>query len=129
MLLNSFFDIVKITQNQQEGEHAALSGSYTIHIRLHPDHEIFEGHFPGNPVVPGVCQIRIITEIISQIKGTDVKVLEADNLKFLTMINPVEHPELQVDCTLVANEDGTTKVTASISDHQQQFFKYKSIVK
>ncbi len=128
MLLNTFFDIVKITQNQQEGEAVVASGSYAVQIKLHPDHPIFEGHFPGNPVVPGVCQIRMITEIVSEITGKEVRLQEADNIKFLSMINPNDHSELTIDCTLKKNEDGMIRVTASISDNEQVYFKYKSIV-
>jgi len=128
MLLNTFFDIVEITENQQEGAPAASSDSYTIHIKVYAGHPIFKGHFPGNPVVPGACQIRMITEIISAIKGREMRLLEADNLKFLSMINPNEHPQLTVDCLLKENEDGSFKVTASISDKEHVFFKYKSLV-
>lgn len=128
MLINSFFDIIKITQNQQEGVTTAPSDSYTIQIRLHPDHKIFGGHFPGNPVVPGVCQLRMVTEIVSEITGKNIKLLEADTIKFLSMINPNEHPKLTIDCLLKYGEEGKIHVTASISDHDQIFFKYKSVV-
>ena len=36
-----------------------------IQITLNPAHEIFKGHFPGNPVMPGVCTVQIVKELLS----------------------------------------------------------------
>jgi len=128
MLKGSFFSILQITENKGETASGSSDSSYRVVISLDPDHPIYQGHFPGNPVVPGVCQLRIITEVISEITGNDVRLLEADNIKFLSMINPAEHPKLTVDCVLKENETGEIKVTALISDDEQVFFKYKSLV-
>jgi len=32
-------------------------------IFINKEHEIFKGHFPNNPVMPGVCMIQIIKEL------------------------------------------------------------------
>ena len=32
-------------------------------IKLNPKHEIFKGHFPGQPVTPGVVLIQMTTEL------------------------------------------------------------------
>jgi 3-hydroxyacyl-[acyl-carrier-protein] dehydratase len=36
-------------------------GSY----RTKPDHPIFDGHFPGNPILPGVIQIEMMAQFSS----------------------------------------------------------------
>ncbi len=68
------------------------SGTYTIK----EDEYFFEGHFPGQPIVPGV----IITEIMAQIglvcfgiylEDTDVPILPAftnANIDFITKVKP-----------------------------------------
>ncbi|MBE0648087.1 MAG: 3-hydroxyacyl-ACP dehydratase [Bacteroidales bacterium] len=127
MLKGTFFRIEQITENKSDSLPGTPTSSYCIGISLDPDHSLYEGHFPGNPVVPGVCQIRMITEIVSEIRGKEVRLVEADNIKFLSMINPKDHPQLTVDCTIKENEEGIIRVTASLSDHEQVFFKYKSI--
>ncbi len=128
MLKGTFFRILQIAENDGDETHVSLTSSYHVTILLDSGHPIYTGHFPGNPVVPGVCQLRMITEIISEITNKKVRLLEADNIKFLSMINPHEHPELTVDCILKENDDGCIKVTASISDDEHVFFKYKSLV-
>ncbi|MBQ0740088.1 3-hydroxyacyl-ACP dehydratase, partial [Aquimarina celericrescens] len=35
----------------------------TVTITINKNHKIFKGHFPGNPVTPGVCMIQIIKEL------------------------------------------------------------------
>ena len=128
MLKGTFFRILQITENKDQTGPCNLPSAFRITISLNPGHPIYQGHFPDNPVVPGVCQIRMITEIISEITRKEIKLLEADNIKFLSMINPSEHPELTVDCTLQKTDEESIRVTAAISDREKTFFKYKSLV-
>ena len=60
MLLGNFFTIInkEITDN-----------SATLLISINAAHPIFEGHFPGQPVVPGVCMIQMIKEMMESIEG------------------------------------------------------------
>jgi len=127
MLKGYFFEIKQISETQMESGQGDQPEHFQVKISLNPGHPIYQGHFPGNPVVPGVCQIRMITEIISEIFQKEVRLLEADNIKFLSMINPHEHPELTVDCRLQNTEEGNIRITASISDREKIFFKSKSI--
>ena len=30
-------------------------------IELNPAHDVFKGHFPNNPVTPGVCMLQVDT--------------------------------------------------------------------
>lgn len=128
MLKGSFFQIKQITETKDDAISEILISSYSVTISLDPEHPIYGGHFPGNPVVPGACQLRMITEIVSEIAGKKLKLLEADTIKYLSMINPNEHPKLTVDCILKQNEQGAIRVTASISDNDVVFFKCKSLV-
>lgn len=128
MLKNSFFRIRHISASTDTNENNPHITSYRIAVSLDPGHPIYGGHFPGNPVVPGVCQLRMVTEIISEITGGERKLLEGDNIKFLSMINPLEHPDLTVTCTVKEGTPGILYVTASISDDDTIFFKCKSIL-
>ena len=47
MLLDNFYTILSSESSD--------STIWTIQIKLNPGHPVYQGHFPGHPVVPGVC--------------------------------------------------------------------------
>lgn len=57
-------------------------------IKLNASHEVFKGHFPGNPVMPGVCMIQIIKELAEKATGKSLFLSVATNVKFMAIINP-----------------------------------------
>jgi len=128
MLKDTFFRIQNITEYKATNQENFIQASYHIDIKLDPDHPIYKGHFPNNPVVPGVCQLRMVTEIISALTGRSLKLAEADNVKFLSMINPSLNPSLTVDCVFEETEEEKYQVTASISDQEKIYFKCKAIL-
>lgn len=66
----------------------------TAQISINKDHKIFKGHFPGNPVMPGVCMIQIIKELTEEVVGKKLFLSVSSNIKFLAIINPETHPDL-----------------------------------
>lgn len=59
MLLENFYKII----HRKERE----DGKREIEIELNPGHALYQGHFPGQPVVPGVCTLQMIKESAEQI--------------------------------------------------------------
>jgi 3-hydroxyacyl-[acyl-carrier-protein] dehydratase len=60
----------------------------TAKLQLNKEHVIFKGHFPDNPVLPGVCLIQIVKEILSKATNKDLTLVSAGNIKFLEFVNP-----------------------------------------
>lgn len=79
------------------------------HVHLNKDHEIFKGHFPGNPVMPGVCMIQIIKELTEETTGKDLFLAVSSNIKFMAIINPEKNSDLQLLIDIV-EENGEVKV-------------------
>ncbi|MEC3879342.1 hypothetical protein [Parapedobacter sp. 10938] len=86
-------------------------------ISLNGSHAVFQGHFPGNPVTPGVCMMQIIKELAEKWAAAPLMLKKARNVKFMAIINPQEHPNIQVELD-VEEEDGqlTVKSTTSFED-------------
>jgi 3-hydroxyacyl-[acyl-carrier-protein] dehydratase len=115
MLKDDFFTI---SSKQKE------NNSYRIMLELNAMHKIFEGHFPGQPVVPGACMLQMVKEVTEIILDKKVQLTKADNLKFLQVINPSEHRSLQMDLTFNISEDGIANVSAKLSSGSSVCFKF-----
>lgn len=78
-------------------------------VHLNKDHVIFKGHFPGNPVMPGVCMIQIIKELTEEATGKALFLSVSSNIKFMAIINPEINPDLQLAID-ITEENGEVKV-------------------
>jgi len=65
-------------------------------VNLNKDHAIFKGHFPGNPVMPGVCTMQIIKELLEKALQESLVLVQSTNIKFMTIINPEVSPILSL---------------------------------
>ena len=83
-----------------------LDNSATVHITINKDHIIFNGHFPDNPVMPGVCMMQIIKEITEQIVGKKLFMQSASNIKFMAIINPFNTPKLELQLEVIETDQG-----------------------
>ena len=95
-------------------------------IVLNPGHAIFQGHFPGRPVVPGVCLIQITREIVGRALHEDFDITEASNVKFLQVIDPGKTPKLDFHADLTTEEE-IIRIKASISGRKTVYFKINGI--
>ena len=110
MLLQDFYKVDKIdTVNE---------GKYLASITLNKNHAIFKGHFPGNPVTPGVCMMQIIKEITENVLNVSLTMVSTSNVKFMAIINPEINAELTLDLEISENEASEIKVknTTSFKD-------------
>jgi 3-hydroxyacyl-[acyl-carrier-protein] dehydratase len=117
MLLDDFFYIQKL-----ENAHGMLKAD----IRINKAHKIFEGHFPAIPIVPGVCMMQMIKEILEQQLKYKLILQQGDNVKFLSVINPTEHSEVQADIQHQTETDGSIKINATLFAGTVIFFKIKA---
>ena len=119
MLLNDFYSIVQQTP---------AAGSLSAKIAINEHHRILEGHFPGLPIVPGVCMMQIVLEMVEVITGKQVSLVAADTMKFLSVINPLQNKE--IDVAIHYTEDGGQLiVTANLFAGAVTFFKLKATLK
>ncbi|KQT24831.1 3-hydroxyacyl-ACP dehydratase [Chryseobacterium sp. Leaf405] len=95
----------------------AESGSFVANITLNQDHDIFKGHFPGNPVTPGVCMMQIVKELTEEFTGRELFLKTASNVKFMAIINPFETPELKLQLDInESDEEVKVKNTTSFGE-------------
>lgn len=65
-------------------------------LALEPDHLVFQGHFPGNPILPGVIQVDWAIRLGTEVFGPLGEFQGISNLKFMSIIRPLENIELRL---------------------------------
>jgi len=66
LFIDSIESVVYPGKDLKEGEiitsKETVGSEVTAHYRTKEDHAIFAGHFPGNPVLPGVVQVEMMAQ-------------------------------------------------------------------
>jgi 3-hydroxyacyl-[acyl-carrier-protein] dehydratase len=96
-------------------------------VTFDPSHLIFDGHFPGQPVVPGVVLIEIAAAFFSQATGKNLTVKEASVIKFLKVVDPRVNAVLRIEGSVVEEGADGYKVNLRIYEGEVDFVKFKGI--
>lgn len=79
--MNDFFSI--ISGKTEEG------GAYVYTLELNAKHSIFEGHFPGKPVVPGVLTLMMTRKCAEDAAKTGpMRIAFVKEAKYIAPIKP-----------------------------------------
>lgn len=84
--------------------------SYVFNVSINKNHKIFKGHFPNNPIMPGVCMLQITKDITEGLLGSELLTRKCVSVKFTAIINPEVNSELVLDLTILSDEDGIVKI-------------------
>jgi len=117
MLQNDFFTFTGL---QTEGNIVKTN------IELNAAHPIFKGHFPDQPIVPGVCMVQMVKEIVEASINAETSLLKASDLKFLAFIDPKQNKLIQMELRINIADEGI-KVDAKLLDDETVLFKFKGI--
>lgn len=116
MLLNDFFTI---------NDKVSSATEIWAELLINANHKIFAGHFPNQPVVPGVCMMQMIKEILEQVIGKKTNLVKAAEMKFLAIINPLENNLIHASIKYAADENGAINIVASLFKDELIHFKFK----
>lgn len=97
MLVKEFYKINSLEQ---------ADNKVNANITINKDHQVFEGHFPGNPITPGVCMMQIIKELTEEVTNKTLFMKSASNIKFMAIINPEINADLNLLLDVAETEDG-----------------------
>jgi len=75
--------IKKITCNEQENKFSAQFAFPSSFIG-------FKGHFPDNPILPGLCQIQCILVLLSRVLKKNIILNSIKKIRFLNTVLPGE---------------------------------------
>lgn len=66
----------------------SASGEISAEVRVMPDSPWFSGHFPGEPILPGIAQLSMIFDAIRHFGDTDLKISRVKKVRFKQIIRP-----------------------------------------
>jgi len=83
---------------------------YSFDITINDKHAIFKGHFPSNPIMPGVCMMQITKDIAEDLTASKLFMKKCSNVKFMAIINPEVNKDLNLQITISEDENGNVKI-------------------
>ena len=102
-------------------------GSYSATITFDPAFTGFDGHFPGNPIVPAVCQLSAVEVLVHMALGCqDVKLTTISLMKFRAPLVPNDTATFVF--TITQNENDITVKADVSTPKQKNTAKFKLIL-
>lgn len=118
MLLGNFFTISNIETVNCEVKATLL---------INAGHKIFDGHFPGQPVVPGVCMMQMVKDIIEQVTNKKADLIKSSEMKFLAIIDPSQNNSISATLKYAIDDNQNMVVSAVLFKDELTHFKFKGV--
>ena len=98
----------------------SISKEHHQHIkavfRFKKELDLFKGHFPGNPILPGIFQIEMVKYSVEKSFDMSLSIKSVKKTKFSSLI----HPEKTVYLDIMVNKEGNglfnVKATLRVDD-------------
>lgn len=97
----------------------------TVKLEIRPDHPLFSGHFPGNPILPGVAVIQIIKELAELRTGKKLILTRAPVIKYIALLNPLVNSHADMSMELNQTGEETIGCTATLSHEETTFCSFR----
>ena len=115
---NVFENLISFDSLQKNDE----TGAFELPFSILETSKVFEGHFPGQPILHGVVMVEITKRAIELATGEKLTLVEAGNFKFLRMIDPTKVAQATLHFSVTQNED-IWKLKAQIKHAADIYFK------
>ena len=73
-----------------------ISGGVRASFRFAPGLEVFAGHFPAKPILPGMLEVEMVRVACERALGRRLDISELVRVKFLREVLPGDEGELRV---------------------------------
>ena len=93
---------------------AASAGGWHCSVRFVQGHPVFEGHFPGRPILPGVAQLALLADFLESCLGPGCTIRAIHKVRFRQVVQPgdrlrvdVSKPQSDGRLSFKLSRDGT----------------------
>ncbi|WP_179345200.1 3-hydroxyacyl-ACP dehydratase [Winogradskyella ursingii] len=110
MLLENFYEVLEL----KEIEDTKLLAS----VKINDNHQMFKGHFPNQPITPGVAMLQILKNCLELHFKNKLFMKSSSNVKFLALVEPSINSELNFNIQFEENQNQIkVKNLTSFNDH------------
>ena len=114
-----------------------VNSIFNYTVELNPSCVIYQAHFPGEPITPGVCIVQISKEVIEDLLLEQssayrrLEIIKAKNIKFLSVISPNETPILtyQVRKLVFSDDKMTIETQIVVNSDDKSMAKISLVLK
>jgi 3-hydroxymyristoyl/3-hydroxydecanoyl-(acyl carrier protein) dehydratase len=72
----------------------SASGEVSASIEMTQDSPWFSGHFPGEPILPGIAQLGMVFDAIWQSNNESLKISSVSRVRFKQIVRPNDRLEI-----------------------------------
>lgn len=103
--------------------------NFKYDIELISGHVVYEGHFPGNPVSPGVFSIQMIRECCADALGRLLKIEQIGQCRFLSVLRPNNGMKLEITFSAEEKSEGEFAIVGQIAGNGEVYVTVKETLK
>ena len=94
---------------------------------IDPQSEIFKGHFPGAPVLPGVCTLSIVKDCLEKVVSQKSTICEISQCKFTGMVDPLQEQimNIEIEVSPAGEERGKISANVKMSESGRVIMKFR----
>ena len=92
-------------------------------VLCHPEHSVYQAHFPGSPITPGACLLQTAGDLLQRKMGRPMYLKVSKNIKYLSVLVPEEGKEVRFVFSRLVESETECKVQVVISDEQTVYSK------
>lgn len=115
-MLTNYFTLLD-QQPQQDG-------SILFTVKLNPDCEVYKGHFPGNPVCPGVCNLQMLKECVEHHTNKSLIISDIKQCRYTAILSPLTQSILNFKAMITEAENGYA-VQGTVNDERNIYIDIK----
>lgn len=87
--------------------------------------DVYRGHFPSEPVSPGVCTIQMIKELTEEAVGRALTISNISNCKLTHVLVPSDEKTINADITFSDTGDNVT-INAIVWEGETTYIKMRA---
>lgn len=119
MVLKNFYSV--ISSDETEGLHSTV-------LRINPGHEVYQGHFPGRPVTPGVILMQLFKEEAERVSNKKLCLGKATNVKFTAVVDP-NGDDLLILRSNIEEDQGMVMLKGTAENNNTIAIKFQAVYK